>query len=44
MDWTFGEVGQAGSLNFGKQALSLLSVLMMLHTLGKISKSTNTLV
>jgi hypothetical protein len=42
--WTFGEVGQAGSVNFGQQALSLLSVLLMFHTLSKINKLTNILV
>jgi len=44
MDWTFGEARQAGSVNFGKQSLNLLSVLLMFHTLNKINKSTNTLV
>ena len=42
MYWTFGEVGQAGSVNFGKQALTLLSVLLMFHTLSEINTSTNT--
>jgi hypothetical protein len=44
VDWKFEEVGQTGSVNFGKQALSLLSVLLKFHTLSKINKSTNTLV
>ena len=39
-----GWAGQAASVNFGKQALSLLSVRLMFHTLSKINKSTNTLV